>query len=133
MVNLRQHTHSPHDIVELTEHKKKSFKQGTMLALFCVLYVDDGVFTFRDCDQLKRGLTLIYHHFTRFGLEMHVGKGKIASKTECVFLLPPLLFLAERLNFCPKHHGGGKKTHSGLEAFFPLPTCILRPNLVKWW
>ena len=82
MINLRQHTHSHRDVFKLIGHKKKIFEQGTLLALFCVLYVDDGVFTFEDCDQLTRGLNLIYQHFTRFGLEMHVGKRKKASTTE---------------------------------------------------
>ena len=89
MINLRQHTHSPRDIGKLTGRKKNNFEQGTLLALFCVLYVDNGVFTFEDPDQLKRGLNLIYQHFARFGLEMHIGKGKKASKTECVFFPPP--------------------------------------------
>ena len=89
MVNLRQHTHSPHDFGKLTGHKKESFEQGTLIALFCVLYVGNGAFTFEDRDQLIRGLTLIYHHFTRFSLKMHVGNGKKASKPECVFLPPP--------------------------------------------
>ena len=81
MINLWQHTHSPCDVGKITEHKRKNFEQGTLLALFCVLYVDDGAFTFEDRDQLTRGLNLIYQHFTRFGLEMHIGKGKKASKT----------------------------------------------------
>ena len=92
MVNLRQHTHSPRDVGKLTGHKKKSFEQETLLALFWVLDVDNGAFTFEDRDQLTRGLTLIYHHFTRFGLEMHVGKGKKASKTECLFFPSPGFF-----------------------------------------
>ena len=89
MINLRQHTHSPRDVGKLTGHKKKSFEQGTLLALFCVLYVDDGAFTFEERDQLTRGLNLIYQHFTIFFLEMHVGKGKKAPKTKCVFFPPP--------------------------------------------
>ena len=74
MINLRQHTHSPHDVGKLTGHKKNSFEQGTLIDLFCVLYVDNGAFTFEDCDQITRGLNLIYQHFTRFGLEMYVVK-----------------------------------------------------------
>ena len=89
MINLRQQTHSPRDVGKLTVHKKKSFEQGTLLALFCVLYVDGGAFTYEDRGQITRGLNLIYLHFTRFGLEMHVGKGKRASKTECIFFPPP--------------------------------------------
>ena len=101
MINLRQHTHSPRDVCKLTGHKKKNFEQGTLLALFCVLYVDDGAFTFEDRDQLTRGLNLIYQHFTRFGLEMHIGKGKKSSKTECVFFPPPG-FLRGKLNLSTK-------------------------------
>ena len=92
MISLRQHTHSPRDVGKLTGHKKKNFEQGTILTLLCVIYVDDGAFTFEDRDQLTRGLNLIYQHFTRFGLEVHVSKGKKASKTECVFLPPPGFF-----------------------------------------
>ena len=68
MINLWQHMHSPHDVGKLTGQKKNKFEQGTLLALFCVLYVDDGTFTFEDRDQLTRGLNLIYQHFTRFRL-----------------------------------------------------------------
>ena len=46
MINLRQHTHSPRDVVKLTGYKKKNFEQGTLLDLFCVMYVDDGAFTY---------------------------------------------------------------------------------------
>ena len=46
MINLRQHTHSPREVGKLTGHKKNNFEQGTLLALFCVMYVDDGAFTF---------------------------------------------------------------------------------------
>ena len=89
MINLRQHTHSPRDVGKLTGHKKNNFEQGTLLSLFCVLYVDDGEFNFEDRDQLTRGLNLIYQQFTRFVLKMHIGKGKKASKTECVLFPPP--------------------------------------------
>ena len=80
MINLRQHTHQPRDVGKLTGHKKNVFEQGTILYLFCVLYLDNGAFTFEDRDQLTRGLKLIYQHFTRFGLEMHTGKGKKLPK-----------------------------------------------------
>ena len=101
MINLRQHTHSPRDVGKLTVHKKNNFEQGTLLALFCVLYVDDGAFTFEDRNQLTRGLHLIYQHFTSFGLEMHTGKGKKSPKTECVFFPPPG-FLRRKLNLSTK-------------------------------
>ena len=75
MVTFRQHTHSPRNVGRFTDHKKNTFEQGTLLTLLCVLYVDYGAFTFEDCDQLTRGLSLICSHFTRFGLEMHLGRG----------------------------------------------------------
>ena len=92
MVDLRQHAHSPHDVGKLTVHKKKRFEKGTLLALICVFYVDDGAFTFEYRNQLSRGLNLIYHHFTGFSLEMHVGKGKKAFKTDYVFFPSPGFF-----------------------------------------
>ena len=82
MKNLWQHTYSPRDVSKLTGHKKNNFKQGTLLALLCVLYVDDGAFTFEDQDQLTRGLNLIYQHFARFRLKMHIRKGKKSSKAK---------------------------------------------------
>ena len=102
MINPRQHTHSPRNVGKLTGHKKKNFEQGTLIALFCVLYVDDGAFTFEDRDQLTRGLNLIYQHFTEFGLEMHIGMGKKASKTECVFFPSPVIF-RRKLNLSTKN------------------------------
>ena len=70
MINLRQQTHAPREVGKLTGNKKNNFELGTLLALFCVFYVDDGAFTFEDREQLTRGLNLIYQHFTKFGLEM---------------------------------------------------------------
>ena len=88
MINLRQHMHSPCDIGKLTGHNNKSFEQGTLLTLLCVLYVDDSTFNFDDRDQLTRGLNFIYQHFTKFDLEMHIGTGNKSSKTECAFFPP---------------------------------------------
>ena len=82
MVTLKQHPHSPRDVGILTGHKNKNFSQGTLLDLFCVLYVDDDAFTFEDHNHLTQGLSLILSHFARFGLEMHIGRGDKSSKTE---------------------------------------------------
>ena len=106
---IGKHTHSPRDVGKLTVHKKKNFEQGTLLALFCVLYVDDGAFTFEDRDQLTRGLNLIYQYFTRFGLEMHIGKGKKTYKTEFVFFPPPG-FLRMKINLSTKNIKRKRKT-----------------------
>ena len=43
MVSFRQHTHSPQDVVRLTGHKKNYFEQVNPLALFCFLYVNNGL------------------------------------------------------------------------------------------
>ena len=109
MVNLRQHTHSPCNVGKLTGQNKKRFDQGTLLTIFCVLYIDDNAFTFEYRNQLTRGLTLIYHHFTRFGIEMHVGKGKKASKNE-YFFFPTPVFFGRKLNLPAKNSGGNRRT-----------------------
>ena len=75
----------------------KKFSQGNLLTLFCVLYVDDGVFPFEDRLQLKLGLSLIHNHFVKFGLEMHIGRGNKASKTECIFFPPPGFFHRKKI------------------------------------
>ena len=37
--------------------------------------------------DIKKGITLLYDHFARFGLEMHIGTKKNPSNIECVFSL----------------------------------------------
>ena len=49
MVTFRQQTHSPRDVGRLTGYKNKYFEHGTLLALFCVFYVDNGTFPFENC------------------------------------------------------------------------------------
>ena len=51
------------------------------------LYVGDGSFPFGTREDLQRGMELVYRHFARFGMEMHIGRGSLESKTECVFFL----------------------------------------------
>ena len=67
-------------------------KKLTAYEILQCLYVDDGAFPFGSREDLKRGMNLIFHHFSRFGLEMHIGRGKTPSKTECVFFPPPQFF-----------------------------------------
>ena len=124
MVTFRQHTHSPRDVVRLTGHKKKYFEHGTLLALFCVLYVDDGDFPFEYCKQLTRGLSLIYSHFTRFGLKMHVEKGEKAPKTECIFFPPPGLF--GRKSIMPAVNGLSRKKLSVLKEKMKKESYVSR-------
>ena len=52
MITLKQRSHLPQDIGKLTGHKVKKLSQGNLLILFCVLYVDNGAFPFKDRIQL---------------------------------------------------------------------------------
>ena len=67
-------------------------KKLTAYEILQFLYVDDGTFLFGSREDLKRGMELIFHHFGRFGLEMHIGQGSSLSKTECVSPPPPSSF-----------------------------------------
>ena len=49
-------------------------------------------FSFRTREDLQCGMELIFHHFAKFGLKMHIGRGASESKTECVFFPPPQFF-----------------------------------------
>jgi hypothetical protein len=67
-------------------------KKLTAYKILQCLYVDDGAFPFGSREDLKRGMELVFHHFGRFGLETHIGRGSSPSKTECVFFPPPQFF-----------------------------------------
>jgi hypothetical protein len=56
------------------------------------LYVDDRAFIFATHADNTKGLDLIYKHFARLGLKMHIGRGDPPSKTECVFFPPSGFF-----------------------------------------
>ena len=100
MITLQQRSHLPQEIGNLTGHKVKKFSQGNLLTLFCVLYVDDGAFPFKDRIQLKLGLSLIHNHLVKFGLEVHIGRGNKASKTKCIFFPPPGFFHQNKIVSC---------------------------------
>ena len=72
---------------KICSHTPKMFNAKTLTAyeILQCLYVDDGAFPFETRENLKRGMELIFHHFGRFGLDMHIGRGTAKSKTECVF------------------------------------------------
>ena len=75
MTTFNTCTESPRDRDSLTRQAPKTFSKDTLLELFNVLYIDDGAFPFEYRDQLVKGVQLIYDHFKRFGLDMHIGKG----------------------------------------------------------
>ncbi len=83
---------------QLSSHTPKMFKSRLLTAheIFQCLYVDDGAFPFDSRESLKKGMNLVFNHFARFGLEMHIGQGGEASKTECIFFPPPQFFKTQR-------------------------------------
>ena len=64
----------------------------TAYEIYQFLYVDDGAFPFPTHDALIKGITLVHSHPARFGLEVHIGRDGIPSKTEYVFFPPPQFF-----------------------------------------
>ena len=42
--------------------------------------------------DIEKGLLLIFNHFAKFGLEMHISRGPEPPKTECIFFPPPGFF-----------------------------------------
>ena len=54
----------------------------TAYKIYQLLYVDDGAFPFPTRNALIKGLSLIYSHLARFGLEVHIGRDGEPSKKE---------------------------------------------------
>ena len=79
---------------KICSHTPAMFKSKKLTAyeILQCLYVDDGAFPFGTREDLQRRIELIFHHFARFGLEIHIGCGALESKTECVFPPPPQFF-----------------------------------------
>jgi hypothetical protein len=69
-------------------------KSLTVYEILQCLYVDDIGIPFGMRKDLQQGMELNFHH--RFGLEMHIGQGETASKTECIFFPPPQFFQHKR-------------------------------------
>ncbi len=73
-------------------------------------------------------MELIFHHFTRFGLKMHIGQGKTASKTECIFFPPPQFF---------QHNHTREKAATAIQQAYPhthkswreKPLCALKETI----
>eukprot|EP00978_Attheya_sp_CCMP212_P037002 scaffold171651_cov63-Attheya_sp.AAC.2 len=59
---------------------------GTKFDLFYFLYVDNDVMLFNNREDLVAGTTtLLFPHFVRFSLDMHIGHNAKASKTEYMY------------------------------------------------
>ena len=79
---------------KLRGHLPKEYlsRDLTAIEILQCLYVDDGAFIFDSRADMMKGLTLLYRHFGRLGLKMHIGRGTTESKTECIFFPPPGFF-----------------------------------------
>ncbi len=79
-------------------------------------------------------MKLIYHHFARFGLEMHIGHGNLESKTKCIFFPPPQFFQhLERTNTAAStiqcaFHQSNQANSRCIAAQEPPPRSSTPPN-----
>ena len=105
MIKFRRKSNSPQSSGRITRHPAKTFSQGTLFELFCMLYVDDGAFAFETRKEMEVGSNLVFNHFRRFGLQMHVGSKSKPSKTEYVFSLH-----IQRSSFT-RRHGQSQEFH----------------------
>jgi hypothetical protein len=96
---------------KICSHTPAMFKSKKLTAyeILQCLYVDNGAFPFGTREDLQRGMELIFHHFARFGLEMHIGRGASESKTECVFS-PPLSSSSAWRRPTPQHAQSNKRS-----------------------
>jgi len=92
---LRVMTTSDDNMIKgkICSHTPTMFTSKTLTTykILQCLYVNDGAFPFGSRKDLKRGMELVFHHFGRFGQEMHIGRGASPSKTKCVSSPPPIL------------------------------------------
>ena len=56
---------------------------------WCSLFADDCALFFNSRSDLEIGASYLYNHLRKFGLQVHVGSGSTASKTEAMYI-PPL-------------------------------------------
>ena len=69
-----RNNNSPLSDGQLISHPPRSFNRGALFELFCIFYVDDGAFVFESRHELENGIPLLLRHFSKFGLEMRIGK-----------------------------------------------------------
>ena len=66
-----------------------TFSHETLFEIFCMLYVNDEAFAFETSKDMEIGSNLVFQHFNRFGLQIHIGSKSKLSKTEFVFFPAP--------------------------------------------
>ena len=88
---------SPRSTGQLVSYRPGTFTSEMIFDLLCMIYVDDSAFFFGSRTYTEKGITLLFDHFSWFGLEMHIGTEKNPSKTECIFFLTPGFFNTQTL------------------------------------
>ena len=89
MIKFRRKSNSPQSSGRITSHPEKTFSQGILFGIFCMLYVGDGEFAFETRKEMEVGSNLVFNHFRRFGLQMPARSKPKPFKTECVFFPAP--------------------------------------------
>ena len=64
---------------------KYSKKNECAFQIDNLLYIDDGSFLLETLDKLKETTQIIHDHFSKFSLQLHVGKRNLKLKTEAMF------------------------------------------------
>jgi len=81
---------------------KPKTTKGDAFQIDDLLYVDDGTFLFLILTEMKKATQTIHDHFSKFGLQMHIGSTSAKSKTEAMFF-PSSLTQAESQKTLPKN------------------------------
>ena len=82
---------SPISTGQLVIHQPGTFLSGMLFDLFWMLYIDDGEFVFESRTNIEKMITLLFYHFARFVLRMHIGTEKPLE--DWIFILPAPGFL----------------------------------------
>ena len=114
---------------KLRGHLPKEYlsRELTTVKILQCLYVYDWAFIFKSREDRTRGLALLYRHFGRLGLEMHIGRGTTASKTECVFFPPQASLILTYLLCLPQVMTRRQSTSSDILTMH-LPTTNDKRN-----
>ena len=65
---------SPRSTGQLVIHQPGTITSDALFDIFYRICVENGTIIFKSRIDMKIGLTLISNHFTRFVLEIHIGK-----------------------------------------------------------
>jgi len=78
---------------QLTGHTKENMQRGIKFIIHQILYIDDRAFFFESRENATSCLEMINQVFTKFGLEMHIGRGDQLSKTNIMYISKASFYL----------------------------------------